>query len=427
MTRAFIFLILITLSTLFIGLITSLFIGLFICILILVLWVIYQSFQQQRFLDWLKNSPYETSCDGYGIWKLIYSSVHSLLKKGEFQKSQLKNNLLAFRRATEAMEDGILVIDNNNYIVALTPRAERYLHISQEQDCGSNILNHIRHPSFVEYLLSGSLNKTIIIEDLSLDKKALEFKLLPFDATQKIILCRDVTKLRQLEVEKKDFVASASHELKTPLTIINGYLETISEIKINKVEKDRMLAEMLLQAKRMDKLINDMLLLSKLEKSGPIENKNKTNISLLVRELSKLSANIDKDQHSISFDIEDYVFVSGAEDHLRSAFWNLIHNAIIYTKKGGKIEVSCLNSEEGKAVFTVRDNGPGIEAHHIDKLTERFYRVDGAGTREVRGTGLGLSIVNEIVQKYGASLKIESQPNIGSEFSITFALTGTKD
>ena len=419
MSRAFSFLTALTLSTLLIGVTTSLIISLLFCIFILGLWVLYQSFQQQRFLDWLKNTSYEPILNGYGIWKLIYSSANSLLKKGELQESKLKNNLAAFRRATEAMEDGILVIDNNNYIVAVTPRAERYLNISQEQDFGSNILNHIRHPSFVEYLLSGSLNKTTIIEDLSLDKKALEFKLLPFDANQKIILCRDVTKLRKLEVEKKDFVASASHELKTPLTIITGYLETISEIQINKVEKNRMLAEMLIQTKRMNKLINDLLLLSKLEKADSIKNKCQTNISLLAHELSKLSVNIDKDQHSIYFDIENNVFVTGAEDNLRSAFWNLINNAIIYTKKGGKIEVS-LDSEKDKAVFAVRDNGPGIEAHHIDKLTERFYRVDSSGSRESGGTGLGLSIVNEIVQKYGASLKIESHPNIGSKFSIIF-------
>ena len=276
------------------------------------------------------------------------------------------------------------------------------------------------YPSFVEYLLSGSLNKTIIIEDLNLEKKSLEFKLLPFDATQKIILCRDVTKLRQLEVEKKDFVASASHELKTPLTVITGYLETLSEIEINKIEKNRMFAEMLIQTKRMDELINDLLLLSKLEKFGQVNNKHQINISLLVHELSKLCTNIDKGQHSFSFDIKEDVFVSGTEDNLRSAFWNLINNAIIYTKKGGKIEVSCLKLEKGKAIFAVRDNGPGIEAHHIDKLTERFYRVDSAGVRESKGTGLGLSIVHEIVQKYGASLKIESQPNIGSKFSIIF-------
>ena len=420
MFRAFSFLILVTLSTLLIGVTTSLFIGLLICIFILGLWVIYQSFQQERFLEWLKNSSYKASPNGYGVWKLIYSSAHSFLKKGELQESKLKNNLLAFRRATEAMEDGILVIDNDNYIVAVTPRAERYLNINQEQDYGTNILNHIRHPSFVEYLLSGSLNKTIIIEDLSLEKKALKFSLLPFDANQKIILCRDVTKLRKLEVEKKDFVASASHELKTPLTVIKGYLETISEIEIDKLEKNRMIAEMLLQTKRMDELISDLLLLSKLEKSDPIRNKRQINISLLVHELSKLSTEIDKEQHSVYFNIEDNVLVFGTEDDLRSAFWNLINNAIIYTKKGGKIEVSCLNSEEGKAVFAVRDNGPGIEAHHIDKLTERFYRVDCAGSLESRGTGLGLSIVNEVVQKYGASLKIESQPNIGSTFSIIF-------
>jgi len=419
MSRTFSFLALLTLSTVLLGVTTSLIGGLLFCIFILSLWVIYQSFQQKRFLDWLSNSSDRTSPNSYGIWELIYSSAHSLLKKGELQESKLKNNLVAFRRATEAMEDGILVIDNNNYIVAVTPRAERYLNISQEQDFGSNILNHIRHPSFVEYLLSGSLNKTIIIEDLSLDKKALEFKLLPFDSTQKIILCRDVTKLRKLEVEKKDFVASASHELKTPLTVITGYLETISEIEINKDEKNRMLAEMLVQTKRMDELINDLLLLSKLEKFGQVNNKRQINISLLVHELSKLSVNIDKDQHSIYFDIENNVFVTGAEDNLRSAFWNLINNAIIYTKKGGKIEVS-LDSEKDKAVFAVKDNGPGIEAHHIDKLTERFYRVGSAGSRESEGTGLGLSIVNEIVQKYGASLEIESRPNIGSKFSIIF-------
>ena len=412
-------LILLTLSTLLIGITSSLINALLVCIFILGLWVIYQSCQQQRFLDWLKNSSYETCPNGYGIWKLIYSCVHPLLKRGKLQENKLKNNLVAFRRATEAMEDGILIIDNNNQIVALTPRAEHYLKISQEQDCGSNILNHIRHPSFAEYLLSDSLNKTIIIEDLSVDKKALEFKLLPFDATQKIILCKDVTKLRQLEVEKKDFVANASHELKTPLTVINGYLETISEIEINKVEKNRMLAEMLIQTKRMDELINNLLLLSKLEKFDPIENKRQINISLLVHELSKLSENINKGRHAIYFDIKDDVFVSGTEDNLRSAFWNLINNAIIYTKKGGKIEVS-LNSEKDKAVFAVRDNGPGIEAHHIDKLTERFYRVDSAGSRESGGTGLGLTIVNEIVQKYGASLKIETHPNIGSKFSIIF-------
>ena len=420
MFKTYSLLILVMLSTLLIGVTTSLIIGLFVCISILGLWVVYQSFQQERFLRWLKNSSYKTSPNCYGVWKLIYSSAHSLLKKEDLQESELKN-LSAFRRVTEVMEDGILIIDNNNYILTINPRAESYLNIRQEQDCGSNIINHIRHPSFVEYLLSRSFSETIIIENLSLDKKALEFKLLPFDTDQKIILCRDVTKLRQLEVEKKDFVASASHELKTPLTVIKGYLETISEIEINENERNRMLAEMLLQTKRMDELINDLLLLSKLEKSYSIKNAQPTNISLLMSELSKLSANVDKNQHSIHFNVEDNVFVSGTEETLRSAFWNLINNAIIYTQKGGKIEVSCLKSEGGKAVFSVSDNGPGIEVHHIDKLTERFYRVDSTESRESRGTGLGLSIVNEIVQKHGASLKIESQPNIGSKFSIIFS------
>ena len=420
MSRSFSFLILLTLSTLLIGITTSLTISLFVCIFILSLWIIYQSFQQDRFLDWLKNSSYKPNPAGHGTWQLIYSSMNSLLKTAEIQESKLKNSLIAFKKATEAMEDGLLIIDNNNYIKAVTPRAERYLNISQEQDYGSNLLNHIRHPSFAEFLLSKSLNKTITIENLSLDKKALEFKLLPFDTNQKIILCRDVTKVKQLEAEKKDFVASASHELKTPLTVISGYLETISEIEVSKTEKHRMIAEMLLQAERMDGLINDLLLLSKLEKYNPLKSKCQTNLSSLVSELSKLSANIDKNQHSIVFNVQDNIFVYGTKGQLRSALWNLINNAIIYTEKGGKIEVNCFNTKEGEAVFAVKDNGPGIEAHHIGKLTERFYRVDGARSRESGGSGLGLAIVNEIVQANGASLKIESQPNIGSKFSINF-------
>ena len=292
-------LILLTLSTFLIGITSSLIIGLLVCIVILGLWATYQSFQQQRFLDWLKNSSYETCPNGYGIWKLIYSCVHPLLKRGELQENKLKNNLVAFKTATEAMEDGLLIIDNNNQIVAITPRAEHYLNISQEQDCGSNIINHVRNPSFVEYLLSGSLNKTIIIEDLSLDKKALEFKLLPFDATQKIILCRDVTKLRKLEVEKKDFVASASHELKTPLTVLTGYLETISEIEINKVEKNKSF-----KSENIEKQINRIL--KKIEKKE--------------LKLSELTLELEKQDFESMGNSEEYQFliknIKEAQDEL---------------------------------------------------------------------------------------------------------------
>ena len=419
MGKVFNFLTFVSLSSVLISLLSSLEIGLITCILLLSLWIIYQSFQQVRLLQWLKNS-YKTNPVTHGTWASIYSSINFLLRKNESQKNRLNNKLMAFKRATEAMEDGILIIDNDNQIIAITPRAEGYLGINQKQDFGSNILNHIRHPSFAEYLLSGSLNETIIVEDLSLDKKALEFKLIPFDSNQKIVLCRDVTKLRKLEIEKKDFVASASHELKTPLTVINGYLETVTEMDVSKAEKKRMLVEMTVQTKLMTNLIDDLLLFSKLEKVKPSNDAEQVNVSLMVNELSELSNKIDKNNHLIKFDIEKNIFITCCGEQLRSAFWNLINNAIIYTKKGGKITIRWLKTKEDEAVFEVRDDGPGIEAHHIDKLTDRFYRVDSARSRERGGTGLGLSIVNEIVQRHGAFLKIESQPNVGSNFIIFF-------
>ena len=181
-----------------------------------------------------------------------------------------------------------------------------------------------------------------------------------------------------------------------------------------------MLVEMTVQTKLMTNLIDDLLLFSKLEKVKPSNDAEQVNVSLMVNELSELSNKIDKNNHLIKFDIEKNIFITCCGEQLRSAFWNLINNAIIYTKKGGKITIRWLKTKEDEAVFEVRDDGPGIEAHHIDKLTDRFYRVDSARSRERGGTGLGLSIVNEIVQRHGAFLKIESQPNVGSNFIIFF-------
>ena len=254
-------------------------------------------------------------------------------------------------------------------------------------------------------------------------KNAIEFRLIPYDDREKLLLCRDVTKLRQLERERINFVASASHELKTPLTVILGYLETLTDLNPERKEALYMINEMSNQAKRMSKLINELLVFSRLEQIQPLHEKKVINIENLLSDLLKLSKHVTKGSRKITSDLQPFLTLLGWEEQIRNAFWNLIHNAINYTEKNGNISISRRETTEGGAIFEVSDNGIGIESHHIDKLTERFYRVDSDRSRATGGTGLGLSIVNEIVREHNGALEIVSQPCKGSSFKIIFPVS----
>ena len=399
---------------------TTVLFGLITCLTGLFTWILYQSLQKLRFMNWLKQPGECPNFFRFSSWRVIYNSVNKLLATAKDQENHISKNLFSFKRATEAMADGVIVLDKLNQLIFATPRAERYLGIELERDKGKNIINMIRNPNFASYIKIGKVNDTVVLEDTNLIKKAMEFKLVLNDENEKLLLCRDVTKLRRLERERKNFVASASHELKTPLTVILGYLETLTELNPEKKEAINMVNEMSSQAKRMSKLINNLLVFSRLEQTQPLSEKKVINVENLLLELLKLSKNVTKGSRKITSDLHPFLALLGWEEHIRSAFWNLIHNAINYTEKNGNISISWQETKTGGAIFEVSDNGIGIESHHIDKLTERFYRVDSDRSRATGGTGLGLSIVNEIVREHNGALEIVSQPCKGSSFKIIF-------
>ena len=396
--------------------------GLLIAVLISTGWLTYHLLQIQKLIFWLKYPNFNLSPPVLGHWNVIFSSLRNLFQRSESDRAELSKRLAAFKRLTEGMQDGVIVIDKYNQIMLATAKAEIFLSIKSEQDKGKNVVNIIRHPGFSEFLKQRNFQQSFFIEDLTIENKALEIKLVPYDEQEDLLICRDITELKKLESEKKDFVANVSHELKTPLTVVAGFLETLKDIPMSEEKKIHVIDEMLKQTDRMTSLINDLFLFSKFNNKKSVDQLPSFNICDLVEELAneakkkfegKLITKVLKNSKSVFY---------GEKADIRSAFWNLINNAMMYTNCDGLIEISWSVENNGECVFYVKDNGIGIEAHHLNRLTERFYRVDDDRSRNSGGTGLGLSIVQEVASKYGGKLAIESELGIGSKFSIRFPL-----
>ena len=231
------------------------------------------------------------------------------------------------------------------------------------------------------------------------------------------LIARDVTRVSQLEEMRKDFVANVSHELRTPLTVITGYLELLPSDKKDPFVS-KALDEMHSQTARMQNLIEDLLTLSRIEASAERIFENSVDMHAMLRQIEAEASALNKDkQHHIQFDIDRSLQVFGVETELRSACSNLIFNAIHYTPSPGNIRVSWQETEQG-ARFAVTDNGDGIAAKHLARLTERFYRVDKARSRKTGGSGLGLSIVKHVLNHHNSHLEIESQVKQGSTFFV---------
>jgi two-component system phosphate regulon sensor histidine kinase PhoR len=242
-----------------------------------------------------------------------------------------------------------------------------------------------------------------------------------------LLLSRDVTVLEQAEAMRRDFVANVSHEIRTPLTVLAGFVETLQTLPLTSQEHDRYLDMMSTQAKRMQTLVSDLLMLSRLEGSPPPSLTEWVSFPSIIAQLaqdgSALSASVSGDAkpaHLIIFDCPDGIEVAGGASEILSATGNLVSNAIRYTPAGGTVRVATAVLPDGGFAFSVVDSGPGVAPEHIPRLTERFYRVDRSRSRDTGGTGLGLAIVKHVAQRHGAQLKIESVLGHGASFTLTF-------
>ncbi|HSN41075.1 MAG TPA: phosphate regulon sensor histidine kinase PhoR [Burkholderiales bacterium] len=371
-------------------------------------------------LRWLRHPTPDAEPQGLGIWDGVFAALYRMLRQQRRSESQLTATLKDFQLAAAAMPDGMVILDQTDRIEWCNPRAERHFGIDCKRDAGQQITYLLRHPQFAGRLQSQNYSEPLMLRQLRGSDLVLSVQIVPYGDRQKLVISRDVTDLERVETMRRDFIANVSHELRTPLTVLGGFLETISDTRA--ADNDllrRSLPLMMDQARRMQRLVEDLLTLSRLESANNPLRDERVNVPELARVLYRDAMALSAGRHHVTLNLECEDWLAGSEDELRSAFSNLISNAIRYTPEGGNVTISWQRRGD-QAVFAVRDNGIGIQIQHIARLTERFYRVDRSRSRETGGTGLGLAIVKHVLNRHQGRLEVASEPGQGSTFSALF-------
>jgi two-component system phosphate regulon sensor histidine kinase PhoR len=370
---------------------------------------------------WLQNARPENTPVGSGAWEYVFSHLLRMLKRHKQSEVRLSEALSRFQLAGAALPDAVVILGDGDRIEWFNPKAEDYFGLDKERDLGQQITYILRQPQFVEHLSSGQVGESLVLRvSREQGEIVLSVQLVPYGDQQKLILGRDITRWERLETTRRDFVANVSHELRTPLTVVGGFLETLTDMKNPDPEMtQRSILLMAQQTSRMTRLVEDLLTLSRLESTHNPLREEDVNVPDLVKALHQDAMALSAGRHKLRVRIESNEWLKGNIEELRSAFGNLISNAVRYTPENGEVEMRW-ERRDGNPVFAVRDTGIGIEPQHIDRLTERFYRVDRSRSRETGGTGLGLAIVKHVLNRHQARLEVQSSLGRGSTFSVIF-------
>lgn len=378
-----------------------------------------QLFYLQRLADWLDNPSSSRLPDGWGAWTDIFSRLYKLRRGDEKNQAELTEWLARFRQAMTLLPDGVVIMDDVLFLEWCNPSAEHHLGLSLAQDKGMRVTNLVRSPEFMDYIILGRYETPLT---LSFRDRKLIAHIIPFENRRQILVTHDVTESERIDMMRRDFIANASHELRTPLTVINGFLEIAAmQPDLDTQTRTAHLKLMTEQGERMQRLVDDMLTLTRLESVDHPLRPERINMRALLEQILQEANALSAGRHQISLDFQG-VDIRGSADEVRSALTNLVTNAIRYTPENGAIQIRWITSGQGPK-FIVQDNGIGIKAEHISRLTERFYRVDKSRSRETQGTGLGLAIVKHVLLRHNANLLIESTPGVGSKFCVQFPAT----
>jgi two-component system phosphate regulon sensor histidine kinase PhoR len=374
-----------------------------------------------RLVGWINRRLSGEPPQSSGVWEEVFLQLFRFRQRNRRRHKRLVSRLSRFQEAAQALPNAIIVLNNEGTIEWCNNAATRMLGIHTSNDLGQRILNLVRTPALVGYIRQGEFDEPLKIHSPVDENMSLSIRIVPYGADQRLLIARDITRVERLEEMRRDFVANVSHEMRTPLTVISGYLELFAESDNRDSDDfDDVIVRMGEQASRLQSIIGDLLLLSRLESDTYRAAHEPVNIPQLLKVLVDEARSLSGyKNHTISLECDDKLVIRGNEQELRSAFSNLAFNAVNYTPAGGEITLSWYSDSEG-AHFAVRDTGIGIPAQHIDRLTERFYRVDVGRSRHSGGTGLGLAIVKHVLQRHRARLHIESQAGQGSVFRCDF-------
>jgi len=353
-----------------------------------------------------------------GVWDELHALMHRTRRDSAKREAELADQVARWRAAARALPDGVVILDGDR-IAWCNDTASAHFQIEPQRDAGLTVTHLVRIPEFTSYLEDRDFSKAIVVRPPAMDDRVLSVQVVSYGESQSLVLSRDITRFERLETTRREFVANVSHEMRTPLTVISGFLETLRE-ESDPDARRRYLDLMDEQARRMLRLVEDLLTLASLESSPPPPMEEAIDMRALLERLGAEARALSGGRHTIQVDAEADAQLSGSEKELSSAFSNLVSNAIRYTPAGGTVRLAWESSPEG-ALFAVEDTGIGIPQEHIPRLTERFYRVDRGRSRETGGTGLGLAIVKHALGRHGATLVITSQPGQGSRFSARFS------
>lgn len=369
---------------------------------------------------WLESPKHHKPPVAVGVWRSVLNAVEQLRERGRKRKRKLERMLRGFQESTSALPDATIVLNDRGEAEWWNSVATGMLGFERKKDQGRRIDELISDPVFRSYLAQGDYGRPLKMPAPVNDSVNLEIRIVPYSKGKRLLQARDISRLQQLETVRRDFVANVSHEMRTPLTVIHGYLESMCESKKGSLKDwEHVVDQMRQQTDRMQHIVEDLLLLSRLESNEQTKGQTAVDAPGLLESIRSEAISLSGGGHRIELEADHSIWIYGNGRELESAFSNLVFNAVRYTPEGGRIVLRWWGDEEG-AHFQVRDSGPGIESKHIPRLTERFYRVDVGRSRRSGGTGLGLAIVKHVVTCHGGRLKIESELGKGSAFTCCF-------
>lgn len=384
-----------------------------------VLQLVWHLHNQMRLSAWLWDEKRLTPPSGSGNWESLFNGIYRLQQRQRKKRKELTNLIRRFRNGAESLPDAVVVFRSEGNIVWCNKLAQHLLGFQWPDDTGQPISNLIRTPDFIKYLNKQNFSEPLEMRSPLNVERMLELRIVPYTEGEHLMVVRDVTQLKQLEGMRRNFFANVSHELRTPMTVLQGYLEmTEDPDMVVGPMWPKAHGVMTEQLNRMNSLVNQLLTLSKIEAAPMHELDEVVNVPAMLEVLEKEAASLSgEDNHQLHFEVDTSLRVFADEDQLRSAISNLVYNAVKYTPPGAEVYVRWYQTAHG-ACLEVEDKGDGIEPQHLHRLTERFYRVDKARSRDTGGSGLGLAIVKHALTHHDSHLEIQSEVGVGSKFSF---------
>ncbi len=368
---------------------------------------------------WLQHRSVADPPETGGVWGTVISLIARLHRRKRFHKLRFVQLMRQLQQSTAALPNGVVILNEQREIVWFNRMAGRLLGLRASSDLGVRIENLLREPAFGHYLHKGDYTNPVVVRRSTPQDSSLSVQLVAYGDGQQLLLAADVSRQMRLEAVRRDFVANASHELRSPLTVIAGYLETLGQDPALDADFAAPIAEMRRQAARMNSIVRDLLELSRLEETDERAGGEPLDVPALMALLRRDVLARPVHPREVRVHSDSRAALIGKESEIHSAFANLVDNAAKYTPPDGSLEMRWWSDRDG-GHFSVTDTGIGIPAEHLPRLTERFYRVDPGRSRATGGSGLGLAIVKHVLQRHGAELEIQSTPGKGSTFTCHF-------